>query len=98
MNKLQAQNATAYSYSDIYDFKRKDIDEYIKINGIPNECYKKSPSLKDGYYLVSDDKKWSVYYQERNIKFNEKNFKKEQKAIDYLVSLLLRASCTGIDF
>ncbi|MBL7181340.1 MAG: hypothetical protein ISS65_14210 [Desulfobacterales bacterium] len=98
MENALGDKATTNSYKDFFDVKRNEIDEYIERNGVPTGSYKKLTSMKDGYYLIFENGLWGVYYQERNIVFSKKEFKKEKEAVDYLVTLLLNASGTGLEF
>jgi hypothetical protein len=65
---------------------KKQLEEILKRENIPEDLYSLDGGLWEDRYCLSEIMKglWEVYYCERGEKVNEKSFLSEEEACEYL--------------
>lgn len=98
--ELNVTHMARSSYKDVFTVNRHDIDEYVKINGIPKSTYcpKSDPHPCEGIHFFEKNGSWHLYWFERGLVSGEEIFKDYQKAQKRLLDWILEMAGTGIDF
>jgi len=69
---------------------REELLYKLKNENIPSDMYYLSGGLPNEKYVMSHENgKWQVYYSERGIKTNYREFNIESDACDYMLKLLV---------
>ena len=98
--ELNVSHMARSSYTDVFTVTRQEIDEYIRINGIPKNryCTRSDSHPCEGIHLVGKKDSWHLYWLERGIVSGEEIFSDYQEAQKRLLDWILGMAGTGIDF
>jgi hypothetical protein len=86
------------SFREVFTVTRAEIDAYVAQHGIPKNTVSLTDDAGEGIHFVRREEKWSIYWAERGVRYDEELFGSESEACSALVTWLLRSSGTGIDF
>ena len=70
------------------DVSFSDVIKYADEHGIPEDICYHEPGTGDGIYIIKSENTWSLYSQERGIKYGETSFPSEKEVIYGLLSLI----------
>jgi hypothetical protein len=98
--ELEKSNMARSSYEDVFTVTRKEIDAYVKDNGIPEHvyCTIDGPHMCEGIHLVKRGSKWHLFWLERGIESEPELFENDFEAKKSLLDWILNTAGTGIDF
>jgi len=83
-------------YASVFTVEPEAVHDYVLRNGVPRGAWSDRPGSHDGLYMVEDHGKYSVYYQERGIMFDESFFRSRREAEVALVNQLLAHCGAGL--
>ena len=98
--ELNVNHMARSSYKDIFTVSRHDIEEYVKIHGIPKHryCTKSESHPCENIHFYEKSGTWYLYWLERGIVSNKEEFNEKKKAEKRLLDWILEMSGTGINF
>ncbi|OIN66373.1 hypothetical protein BLD48_11280 [Exiguobacterium sp. KRL4] len=93
---LGVPNMRNHSYADVFTVSRAEVLAYTAVNGIPEQSSTESNRLLDGFHYYEERGTWYTFFRERGMTFDQKNFSDETIAKEYIVSMLLKLTMTGL--
>jgi len=95
-NKLGVKDMQNHNYSEIFTVSKKEIYEYVSINGIPQDYSTSRNSMTEGFHFFEEDGKWYTCFRERGNIYNDEVFNDYELGQKYIVNTLLKLSGTGL--
>jgi len=83
-------------YQHVFTVEPEAVHDYVLRKGVPTGAWSNRPASHDGLYMVEHQGKYSVYYQERGITFDESSFSSKREAEIALVDQLLAHCGAGL--
>ena len=93
---LGVPNMRHHSYADVFTVSRAEVLAYTAVHGIPEQFSSESDRLKDGFHYYEECGTWYTFFRERGMTFDQKKFADESVAKEYIVSMLLKLTMTGL--
>jgi hypothetical protein len=87
---------TGEEYKSVFTVSRQQVLDYVRTHGLPPGAWSSRPGSADGLHMIERDGKYSVYFQERGIAFDETSHKTRADAEIALAKWLLALSGTGL--
>ena len=76
--------------------EKSDLEKLLKGKGIPEDAYTLLGGIPNEKFCLENRKNiWEVYYSERGIKTDLRQFDSESDACEYLYRKLLSIFCNG---
>ncbi len=94
--RLRVPSPGPADYAKLFTVSRRDIQAHVHANGLPTRAYFSRPGAADGNYLIEEDGRYTVYYQERGCRFDEFRYDDRKDAELVLVGMLLGPSGIGL--
>lgn len=94
--KLGVKDMQDNNYSEIFTVSKKEIYEYVSINGIPQDYSTSRYSMTDGFHFFEEDGNWYTCFRERGFIYNDEVFNNYELGQKYIVNTLLKLSGTGL--
>jgi hypothetical protein len=93
---LRVKDMRNQKYAKVFTVSKKEIYEYVSINGIPQDYSTSRYSLTDGFHFFEEEGKWYTCFRERGMIYNDKVFDDYEFGRKYIVDTLLGLSGTGL--
>ena len=93
---LGVPNMRNHSYADVFTVSRAEVLAYTTVHGIPEQSSTESYRLLDGFHYYEEHGTWYTFFRERGMTFDQKKFSDETIAKEYIVSMLLKLTMTGL--
>ena len=95
-SRLGGKAPTASDYARIFPVTRQEIQAHVRAHGLPPHSHFSRPGSADGNYLIEEDGRYVVYYQERGCRLDEFRYSNRRDAELVLVGMLLGPSGIGL--
>ncbi len=86
---------TGDEYRFVFTVGIDDVVQYVRAHGFPKGAIATRPGRQDGAYFIEERGEHVVFYQEREIRFDEERYGKREDAVPSAVALVLNVKGTA---